>query len=244
MTLGQLSQLIDHENDKIVRAQYFYQKVDAQNSILQIKIHSGDSTLSDEIYVDLKYLIIFYLKSIEEKQHGYDEIDLNKIFFYAKHLPFDQRVKILTFLHRLLALNGFEDETESCAKELINANCELFLNDKSIVSKLRWFYLKTTKNLVAIILTLTVFYGICYILLLPTDNPQMQLFEVEYLKLSDNFYQNHGANILAGLFQISDEFKIKPLNTFGIIMLVIGKLMFLIIVINILIKEISNKLKL
>ncbi|WP_196269669.1 hypothetical protein [Pontibacter sp. 172403-2] len=236
--------MIDGERNNILNAQYFYQKLEAQNAILQIKIHSRDPVLLRDTYVDIKYLISYYIKACEERQFGYDDIDMGKIFSYTGLLSIEERLKALHYLNRLLAVNGFEPEKDACNKALADANISLCTQNITWVNAFKLLYLKMTMNIWTVAFTLLLSYSVYSIVLLPSSEPKFPVFEIEYLNVSKNFYSNHFANTLLGVFQFSDGFKVKPLNIWGVILLVLGKIAFLVIVINILIKEISSKLKL
>ncbi|GAA4429261.1 hypothetical protein GCM10023188_14410 [Pontibacter saemangeumensis] len=239
-----LIQLIEKERSAIRNAQHFYQKLEAQNSILQIKIHSNDTGLLADIYVDIKYLISYYIKASEERQYGYDEVNMAKILTYVDLLSLEQKVKSLNFLFRLLALNGFETEKDICKDALAKANCALFIREPSPMNVLKLIYLKTTSSLLSILATLLISFTVYFSVLLPNNYEVFQVFEIAYMPFSENFYLNHFTNTLLSVFQLADDFKVKPTNLWGTFLLILGKTAFLVIVVNILIKEISSKIKL
>lgn len=244
INIQNLQRLIDIESHNLNNSVLYYQKLESQNSILQMKIHSGDASLISEVYVDIKYLIKYYIKSCEEKQHGYDDIDMTKIFSYVDILNIEQKAKVLAYLRRMLILNGFEDEKEMCENTLSDVNCELYLKKISVINVLKFLYIKSTNKIPITLASLILSFLIFYVVLLPTKIKYFQLFEIEYVKVSNIFWLNHFINLLFGLLQIDDDFKVKPLNWIGGFLVVFAKLLFVLLIINVLIKGISSKLKL
>ena len=88
-----------------------YEKMEYQNSILQLKTYNDNQSYKSDIYTDLKYFIKYYIDSLLERKHGYDEIELDKIFYYFPYLEPIERVKILKYLIRLLKLDGLDHIT-------------------------------------------------------------------------------------------------------------------------------------
>ena len=64
------------------------------------------------------------------------------------------------------------------------------------------------------------------VLTFPAFSSIFELFEIRYHNFAESFYLNHFTNTLSYLFGIESEFKIIPLNSFGVVLAVLGKISF------------------
>lgn len=214
------------------------------NDIIQLKNLSGNSALIATTYSDIKEYFSLYIKYLDKEKFNYDRVNLPKLFELIENLPPEQRIELLRYLKDSLK----KSEISFSDKDLIR---EIRINEIKYLSKnispknIFPLILKCTSfNLVTLLIGLFLFIVIECIILLPSPFENIGLFKIEYDTISQVFVINHFLNIIGGAIELTDNFKITPLNEFGFVLLFVGKLFFIVIVLNYIIKEIKNKVDL
>jgi hypothetical protein len=220
-----------------------YEKMELINAILQLKLSLGSDSYKEEIYVDIKDFINYYIKALDERKYQYDVLNHEKIFYYLEKVELLKRINLLNYLIRNLKLNGYEDSIPESEKLLKKSEllCSLTAFKRKNIFKV--LYLITTYNVWTVLLSFFVLFAISALLLLPAPSWSTALVTVEYHQYSSNFRFNHLLNVMAGPFDISDQFKVLPLNWGGFLLCISGKILFLTIIFNVLAKHLEEKIK-
>jgi len=109
-----------------------------------------------------------------------------------------------------------------------------------------WFLLivkYSSLNLIALIISLLMVIIIEGLFLLPSWIDGLTLFKIQYDNYSSVFIINHYLNILGSLIDVTNNFKIIPLNELGFTTLFLGKLFFILVILNFIVREIRKWLE-
>jgi hypothetical protein len=222
----------------------YCEKADRINNILQLKIESQIPELKADIYINVKKFINYYINSTEEKQFNYDEFDRNKIYNYLKLFDVEQKCSLLHFTIRHLKSIGLEEKVKYFELELSKAE---FLKEWKCIGFKNIFkiiYLATVYNNLTILIAIVFCITLKAIIYLPAPDGWPVLYKLHYYSLNDNSVLNHFGNVILSIFDIQEDPSfVKPLTTWGAILLVLGKCFFILIVINILIDQLKQRFK-
>lgn len=241
----ELLELIRTETGSYNNANTFHEKMERMNNIIQIKgslISSGDLT-TNELYQDVKRFLKDYTLSIDEGKYGYDSLDINPIIKYLDYFEQKEQIALAKYLMRILYLNGFEAEYEKIETYKNRIEINYCLSNKPYLHLIKILYLFTTFNIYTIGGTVLLIILGASFLFLPAPEWSSPIFNIDTLPLCKNVFLNNLLNFIGSILNVHDGFKINPLNSTGIIVLILGKLFIVIFVINILVKEFNNKIK-
>jgi len=239
-----LVKLIVDEQARIISSETFGEKADRTNNVIQLKIGSSIPALKDDIYINVKNFVHYYINSLEEKQFNYDEFDTQKLLSYIRIFGVEQRCSLLHFTIRNLKTVGFEEKVKFFEKEL--RNCELRKEWKclSFHNIFKVIYYTTVYNNFSILLAILFCILVKIIVYLPAPFEWMGFYELHYMDLSSSPVLNHIANVLLSIFDVQEHPAfVEPINFGGAVFFVLGKCFFIIIVINILIDQLKSRFK-
>jgi len=197
------------------------------------------------IYTDIKTFIKHYAKLVETNKYGYDALCYDKVFSIVDLLPYNERISLLNFLIYTITREYPEFEIETIQSKIKKVKIEKVCNEKKLYKKilqtpnavLIWSSLRVS----TLLATLLLFVMVVYIVLLPAPTLFRPLFEITYVSYSDNFYFNHLLYVLS-LFTSVDGSGVKALNPLGLIGLMIGRIIFILLVVNFIYKKITDKI--
>lgn len=237
-----LESILREQQEQIETSKLYRDKFDIQNNIIQINILSDDKYNSQYLYRDLKSLFRLYILAVEERSYGYDSIERAKIKEYLELLPINQRVSLIRFFGRLLKNHGFEDEVKWIAVEADKAELINLASNFKLKSTFKLLYLAITYNYVTLISSLLFCISVEYLLLLPAPGWSNVIFEVSYDNYNAIPNLNRLLNIFAGLFGVNEDFKVLGINWVGVVMIVTGKIVYILLLLNILVKQLLSRI--
>lgn len=240
----ELIKLIVDEQFQIIVGSSFGEKADRTNNVLQLKIASNSPGLQNDIYINVKNYIHYYIASLEEKQFNYDEFEAEKLMAYIKLFGVEQKCSLIHFTIRQLKNIGFEEKVKFFEKEL--RVCELVKEWKclSFHNFFKIIYFATVYNNFSILFAISFCISFKVIVYLPAPFPWMALYKIHYIKVSDSWWLNHIGNVLLSIFDVQEHPSfVEPTSFLGAIFFVLGKCFFIIIVINILIDQLKSRFK-
>jgi len=242
--LEELRNLIEKEQQVLNSINSQNDKMEHINNIIQIKLQIKNKFPQEriDIYTDLKEFIKSYLFSREENKFGYDKLDFSLIYKYINELNLNERVNILKFTHRLLVQNSYEEESKEIETKLNHTEIKYCLKNNFLKNFFKLFYLLSTYNIFTIVTIIFFIIFIGWLMLLPAPGWSVQIFKTEMSNYSNNIALNTLLNMLNGLLEIDNNFKVIPINIFSAFFLLVSKFFIIIFVINILIKELTNKI--
>lgn len=237
--------LIRDESINYNNASTFHEKMERINNVLQIKIRAKSQFNSKDldIFLDVKKFLKDYTFSIEEGKHGYDKFNFDSIYFYLNQFNEEEQISLAKYFMRILSLNGFEKEYIVVDEHLKILEIKHCLKNRPMLHVIKLFYLITTYNVWSISLTIFLIIIIVSILILPAPEWIYPIFDIKTTQLCNNIYFNNLFNFVGSILKVNNKFEIEPINLLGISVLILGKLFIIIFVINILIKEFTNKIK-
>jgi hypothetical protein len=230
------SETIVDSNESNVKA-----KLEAINTIIQIKLTYDKKLYYNELYRDVKKMIAFYIEAIDERKYEYDIVNKDYIESNLAIFETKERIALYNFLIRKLKIHGLDHEVEDFLFFKRKSELKLLIktfpkSSLTLISKL------ITYNLWSIALTILISYLIYFIVLLPSFTG-IELFKINYKRISGNFYLNHLCNTLLAIFDVGSEEFIHPLNLFGVILIVLGKLVFIILILKVCIDKFVEHFK-
>lgn len=236
---------LEEQRAKYAKSRNIAEKLAAINLIIQIEVKLDNPHREFELYKDIKQWIILYLQNISEKSSGYDEINFCKLGKIIKCLTTCDQVKILKFTRRLLSKDHVDEETINkldnllAKTEIVSLNSEKFFF-KRITKKI---ILYSSKDLTSLFVTCILLLICINIILLPAPYQFLEIYSIEYISYCENFYLNHFLNITAYMLDINeDDFVISTQCIIGVVLKIIGKILFYLIILNFLIKEVTKRL--
>jgi len=209
-------------------------KCNILNNIIEMKIeesqfHQVGQSISKDFKLYFRNLVLLQ----DDTSTLYDSIKIDCIKAQLEQLEYAIQIDLIEYFKRKLNVAGHE----YYSKKLSSVEYELkikhykkdFLSFKSLYNLVTTFPLHGLFN---VLISLLIIYIVFALFTLPAFYPYFSLFEIQYHDFSDHFYLNHFTNTLSYLFALETDFKIKPVNTLGVILAVIVKITFILIVIN------------
>jgi hypothetical protein len=209
-------------------------------NLIFMQIKYPDIPFDKSLYQKIKFLIKLYVNISIIEDYGYDVISNTKILELIQHLNSNQQISILHYFSSIVSTYLPDYDKTWIIKEI---NISEFDN---ITKSFNWrqFYkailLYASISIQRLIISLIIIIFFVYIILLPSINPQFALFEIHYVSYSKQFLLNHLFNVLALLSNIKDTCEIKPINYLGLLFIIIGKIFYIILIINFIYKKIID----
>lgn len=238
---------------KLIDREYLYlkenikssKKVNHLNNIIKIKksLYLGIE-YEKNVYEDIKNCLTEYINSINETSYQYDFFCKKTIKNLLKDLSYDKQIGLYTFLIRLLKINcHINDEIIWCESQIKKIELNKLWSSPNLFNFPKIFFLLSSYNIYSLLISLLLMLILINILFLPESYIGFKLFNVIYENYyKDNFILNHIVNVNNYLFNFSNgNFKIECNDLSSLLILVAIKLIFYLIIINFIIKEISRK---
>lgn len=219
------------------------EKLEVYQTIISLKRMLIDLGQNHSLYNDYKNFILLYLEAKEEKDFQYDDINLKILVSKLQGIDPERKLKLLNYLNSKLKITGHDYLCESC-KEYIH-ECELNVpfDKKSVKAWMKYILLLSSVSLKHILISLLLLYVIFVIILLPAPLPFMELFKVQYKDFSNYFIVNHLFNVLRLLFDFEKSMEVMPINWIGVILAILGKVIFITLIAHFLVKKLTAKTK-
>lgn len=235
-------EIIDEEYKKLKEAETYSAKLNLINTVILLKQNLSNSS-NCSLYADIRKFLEFNVYAHEESHREYYLIKENRIDEKLALVSDSERDSLLEFFIRELKKSGFEDISQFYYQKFKLARIKARFKKKTLINFLIGTLQLSAFNLLAISLSILVLFIILYIVLLPCPNPDFILFRIDFNDLHNNFFINHLLNILVFIFGLNEDVKVTPISSGGVLLGVIGKIVFYVIVINFLITELLKRIK-
>lgn len=212
------------------------------NSIIDLKFLLN-YTGSDTLYLDLKKFIKSYILAVDNKESGYDKINVQVIYDKISKVDLTLRANLLHYLKRELIKNAFLDEADECKEYIYLNKILVFKKQRDIFCKVKWLLLLSSKNIKNLSISIILLFVIIYLVQLEAPNEFMTLFEKKYVAFDEISFFNNLANLLCMLLDLNDDIKLIPLNITGIFVLGFLKITYISIFVNYFWKKIMDYIK-
>lgn len=244
MAITNLIALINTEEAHIEIAKTNSEKAERINNIIQLKLHSSIPQLVDTLYVDVKNFISFYIQSLREKQYNYDEFNEAHIINLINQFSIEKQCNLILFTLREIKNASIPEKAIEFEKLLHRQEFLCAWKKRSLKNILNIIIKASLYNTYTICGALILCFLFCYFIYLPAPDGWPVIFNLNYLKVSDNFIFNHSCNILMSIFDIQNDKFVQPTNIYGTILLITFKCFFLLIIVNVLIDQFKNRFNL
>lgn len=237
---------LDKERIRFENASSNYEKLNIGFNIVQLKIDSNDESIKKDLFLEIRNLINYSVGSIDESYHGYYSLTVDntkKILSKISYLALQEQIALLEYFMRKLKLAGYYIEAEKLEKELNYRELKLLISPFKLKEINKLIIAFTTLNIFTLCLSLILIYIIYSVLLLPAPIDWMELFHIDYNQYSSNVFLNHFANTILDFCQIESDFKVMPMNLFGVCAIVFIKITIFVLIFNYFLSEIKRKLK-
>jgi hypothetical protein len=205
-------------------------------NLIRMKERTRMYSYRNTLYLDVKKFVDAYIRSVDTEDYGYDNIILKKIVEAVSVLDIQQQKSVFLLARRLMIVRGYDVE-------------ELTYLIEELEHKVKWVEGKYGRAVVlwmshrwwALLATYLGYAILLFLLLLPTPFSYPALFQIEYKTYSNIFLLNHGMNILC-LMTGNDSISpaVIPLNVFGVVLYVLGILLYYLILVNFVQRKLSN----
>lgn len=105
-------------------------------------------------------------------------------------------------------------------------------------------YKVTSFNVQTLLLSILMYLIICYLIFQPAYFKCFEFIEIKNTSICRTSFLNSIGNILMYLFDLDNKMDVKPYNFCGVVLLILLKIFFALIIVNVLVKEFLNKIKL
>ncbi|MFN8229484.1 MAG: hypothetical protein U0V03_01045 [Bacteroidia bacterium] len=240
------TKLKELENNK---SSTFDDKLACLNNIIELKKLINYSK-DDSIYLDLKYFFKIYIKTVEEKDNNYDKISLNKIAIKLHGMELNQKISLLNIFRRELLINHYTENITECDKLIQRTKLLIYCKELSFENKL-----KSIKNIIRIVaiwssdslrnlaVCFIIFFLSSSLFFLEAPNQGFHTINYETETFCTSPSINFFLNLLTLFFDLEHGMKIEAVNAFGVLQIILGKIIYLGILINFLVKKASEFIK-
>jgi len=247
-----LLEILSRENifiEKLINTDNYAEHFFRINNIIEVKNQLNYINENLSLYSDLKTLVKLYFTKLESSSYGYDTFRLDLIISKIKYTPTSQQIELLFFLKRLLIDNEYFELIRDCEKEINKAKLEnykstfSYTKPKTYINVLKMILLWSSLSIFNLLFSLAIMYVLSFIVFLPAPYGFMEVFKVQYINFSDNYLSNHALNLLSFLFDLSNKMIITSNCWYGLLGIILGKILYIILIINFVLKEFIKAIK-
>ncbi|GAA3557673.1 hypothetical protein [Snuella lapsa] len=215
----------------------------------QRNLRTNQSYIKYEAFRDMKFIFELYSQIYQFRGYDYYDIPLSK--FQALTSEFDCRreKELYEYLVRSLIREGNETKSKEFTVYVnkLEIKClwlEIITFKCFFVNLIKLFLKVSSYNILALILTGITYISILSLIFSAAPFSWMSVLDVEYIKITTNTWLNQFFNVLSFVFDLDAKPTIKAKNILGVLLLTIEKSIFFVVIINFILKEIMNKIKL
>jgi len=236
-----IENLISVEENKLNQGLPTNETINILFNLITLKNRNGQKA---DNYKDIKSFVNNYITVIKVADYGYDNFNYDKIETLLKLLTPGEQVTVLQFAISATSRELPEHNRDWFIERKHSAEIKYILTKKNAISYPKAFFLFTGLNITRLFFALILFFLIINILLLPSASNTYSLFKIEYASYSSNFLINHILNVLSLFADLDNNFKIEPLNWWGLILMIVGKISFVLLMVNFIYRKICDKISL
>ena len=194
------------------------------------------SNSKNSLYLDVKKFISVYLRNKRVKDYGYEEYDHNLIQTYIMNSNFsdEQKLKLLVYTRYLLSSLSYEyDWLESLIKSVR-------LKLAYAKHKIKWIFLLSSWNSLTLLASILIIFTVECLFLLPAPAECMAVCTITPVHYSNCSFLNHLLNVISLHFDCIENSAKIEFNAWGIVGLVLWRLLYIIVCVNFLFKNLFS----
>jgi len=231
--------------DEIVEKDILFQQLFTN---YQAEIRKNPLYINYEAFRDVKIIFDLYSQTFQLKGFNYNELNENNIKELIKPFNDFQQKELLAFLIDSLIKNGNTQHSNNFKNLLIKIEIKCCLLDigsgKKIIRNLLLLIQKTSSyNILSLFSCIMIYISFSCIIYSQAPYPWMQLFDVKPVQITESSFLNHIGNVIFYIFDFDSKMEIVPTNFFGVFVMVFLKCFFILVIVNFIIKETLNKLR-
>lgn len=190
----------------------------------------------NSLYLDVKKFIYVYLRNKRVKDFGYEDYDSGLIKDYIMDSNFndEQKFKLLLYTRNLLSSLSYEYDWLEIHLKRVRLNLALKKH------KFKWILLLSSWSPLTLFISISIIFALECLLLLPAPIPSMSVCTIIPVHYSDCSFFNHIFNVISLHFDCIENSAKIQFHSWGIIGLVIWNLLYIIICVNFLFKNLFS----
>lgn len=231
--------IIAEEYKKLSASKNESEKSNILYNIIKLKVKSSQS---DGLYKDIKQFSDLYIETIKLADYGYDNYNYSKIDQLIEYLPLNEQISILQYIISVSARELPEHERTWFITRKHKSEIKQIIESKNYILFPKTIFLYLGQSIFRLFIGLSVLFIITCLILLPAPVDSLAIFEISYENYSHNSVLNHTMNVLALFADLENNLKVEPIGLFGLMLIIIGKLLFITFIINFFYFKISDKI--
>lgn len=215
-----------------------YEKANYIHSLIQIKNKSDKFKV--EIYNDSKEFIRHYVEGIETRSFGYDTLDIGKIHeIISTNKQIEEKLNLYHYTYRILKRFHFDNESTIIKERINSLKFQLLKFKKSYTRALIHL---ASFNIIPLLWTTFVLFIFMNLLFWQATSNTFTLFEIQKIDFYDNSFLNHVVNVTTYIADLEDKMQVKPRGIFGVLVLILIKVLVLILLGNFILERIKDSI--
>lgn len=217
-------------------------------SEFQKKCRTVENYKDFEAFKDMKLILANYVDLYDKRAYKYYDLTPHKVKKMLSSFNFHMKKDLLSFFIKKLVLNGSSDKAKEMIPylNLVEIQCSWFdlikgKNKRKNIFKL--IHKCSAYNLWTLTISIIIILLISILIFSPAPFEFMQVLEVQKKTIVSSVFLNDLCNLMLYVFDTDYKMNIKPLNGFGVLLLISLKTLFIVIIANYLVRELINKLK-
>lgn len=239
MEKSELNHLLVKEESRYRGANTSIEKIGILYNLILLRNHIKDTSKN---YREIKQFIEVYIEVIKTENYGYDEINQSKIKQLIQLLPLKERLSALQYAIIVMTRELPEYDKTWIIDEKKSTEINYIFKEKRYNLFVKGFFLFVGMNFIRVFFVLFCFIMLVNIILLPAPYECFSVFILKYEYYSELFILNHFLNVLSLICDIDNDFTITPTNWVGILLIILGKIFFVLIFVNFLYLKITEKI--
>lgn len=234
-----IEEILRAENEKLKKTINASEKSNILFNIIKLKTKD---TKSNEIYSDIKKFIDAYVESIKLADYGYDNFNYAKINRLIGLLPANQQISIVQYITSVTARELPDYERTWFIQRKHSAEIKHICESKKYILYPKTILLYLGQSIIRLLLGLLILFILALLFLLPAPTESMAVFKVTFENYSQLTLLNHTMNVLALFADLDNNIRIEPINLFGLFLIISGKIIFLVVIVNFIYYKIADKI--
>lgn len=215
----------------------------------QSNLRKNPNYIKHDAFKDLKIIFKLYSETSHLKGFNYNHLKVSDIEKLLIEFNDFQKKELINYLIKSLAKEGLEEKAKEIltllARLEIKCAWEELLNKKNIhINFLKLLYYLTSYNTLTLLLTPIVYVLLLSIICLDAPCHWMEIIHFNKKHITNEHFTNHFLNVLLYVFDLDYKVEVNSLNSRGVFLMIALKSFTIIVVLNFLIKEFFNRIKL
>lgn len=234
-----VKKILEEEYKKLNESTSESEKSNILFNIIKLKTKNCQA---ENLYKDIKQFIDHYIETIKLADYGYDNYNYLKIEQLLEFLPSNQQISILQYFTSVSARELPEHDRNWFITRKHKAEINQIVENRNYTLYPKIILLYLGQSITRLLFGLALLFILTCIMLLPAPSESMAIFEITYESYSQSSFINHLMNVLTLYADIENNVKVEPLNIFGLLAIILGKLLFVTFIVNFIYFKISDKI--